>query len=64
MINANGSTITGLSGAQLDTSTKATTNTLNLRIHGFVQRADNEIGANAKVLVSINLHPFANTTGI
>lgn len=64
LVFGSGSTVTGLSGAQLDTSTKATTNTLQLRIHGFVQRADNEIGANAKVLVSINLHAQRNLTGI
>jgi len=57
-------TATGYSGFQLDTSTKATTNTLQLRILGFVQRANNEIGANAKVLVGINLHQSRNTTGI
>ena len=63
-IAGSGSTVTGLSGAQLDTSTKATTATLQLRILGFVQRPDNEIGANAKVLVSINLHSLNNSTGI
>ena len=56
--------MTGLSAAQLDTSTKATTNTLQLRILGFSQRVDNAIGANAKVLVQINLHSFKNLTGI
>lgn len=60
-----GSTVTGLSGCQLDTSTKATTATLQLRILGFSQRIDNEVGnANAKVLVSINLHSLRNTTGV
>lgn len=59
------STVTGLSGAMLDTSTKATTNTLQLRILGFKQSVDNEVGsANAKVLVSINLHSRRNLTGI
>jgi len=64
-IAGSGSTVTGLSGAQLDTSTKATTATLQLRILGFSQMVDNEPGsANAKVLVSINLHSLRNTTGI
>lgn len=59
------STVTGLSGAMLDTSTKATTNTLQLRILGFKQSVDNEVGvANAKVLVAINLHTRRNLTGI
>jgi hypothetical protein len=53
-IIAAGSSVTGLSGTMLDTSTKATTNTLPLKILGFVQRPDNVIGANAKVLVKIN----------
>jgi hypothetical protein len=64
LVAGTGSTITGLSAFQLDTSTKATTATLQLRIIGFVQRIDNEIGANAKVLVTINLHTLRNTTGI
>lgn len=64
-IAGSGSTVTGLSGAMLDTSTKATTNTLQLRIQGFAQSVDNEVGsANAKVLVTINLHTRRNLTGI
>lgn len=60
-----GSTTTGKSGWSADTSTKATTNTLQLRIEGFVQREDNEVGvANAKILVSINLHQSRNLTGV
>lgn len=64
LVDGTGSTITGLSGQQLDTSTKATTATLALRIIGFDQGVANEIGANAKVLVTINLHTLRNTTGI
>lgn len=64
LVSGSGSTATGYSGFQLDTSTKATTNTLQLRILGFTQRPNNEIGANAKVLVSINLHALRNATGI
>lgn len=64
-IAGTGSAITGLSGAMLDTSTKATTATLQLRILGFSQRVDNEVGvANAKVRVSINLHSLRNVTGV
>lgn len=63
-VDGTGSTVTGLSGVQLDTSTKATTNTLQLRIRGFSQKIDNAIGANAKVLVTINLHALRNLTGI
>lgn len=56
-----GNATTGVSGMQLDTSTKATTASLPLKIIGFVRRADNEIGvANAKVLVKINSHRYGN----
>jgi hypothetical protein len=54
IIVAAGSTFTKRSGVMLDTSTKATTATLGLRIRGLVQRPDNAVGANAKVLVSLN----------
>ena len=58
------STVTGLSAAQLDTSTVNTTNTLQLRIVGFSDKPDNEPAvANAKVLVRINLHTYRNLTG-
>ena len=54
LVSGSGSTVTGLSGFQADSSTAATTNTLQLRIEGFVRRADNAIGTNAKILVRIN----------
>jgi hypothetical protein len=54
LASGSGSTVTGLSGFQADSSTAATTNTLQLRIEGFVQREDNAVGANAKILVRIN----------
>lgn len=63
IIIGSGSTVTKLSGVQLDTSTKATTATLALRVVGFVQRADNEIGANAKVLVRNNLPTETGAAG-
>jgi hypothetical protein len=59
-IVAAGSTVTGLSGVELDTSTEATTNTLDLKIVGLARRQDNAIGANAKWLVRINRHQYAN----
>lgn len=58
-----GSTVTKLSGFQLDSSTADTTATLQLRIVGIAQRADNEIGANAKVLVRINLPTETGAAG-
>lgn len=63
MASGSGSAVTGLSGFQLDTSTKATGATLQWRIVGFVQREDNAIGANAKVLVRINLPTETGAAG-
>ena len=54
IIVAAGSAYGKTSGVMLDTSTKATTVTLPLRIRGLAQRPDNELSANAKVLVSLN----------
>lgn len=67
LIAGNGNTFTKRSGFQLDTSTKATTATLQLRIVGLVNRADNEVGAQAKALVRINLTtetPAVGSTGV
>jgi len=55
-----GSTVTGLSGVELSNSTEDTTNTLDLKITGFVNRVDNTIGENAKWLVRINRHQYVN----
>ena len=63
LIAGSASTAYSQSGWQLDTSTKATTNTLQLKILGFAQKVGNEIGANAKVRVKINLHGLNNPTG-
>jgi hypothetical protein len=54
IVVAAGSTATRRSGVMLDTSTKATTVTLGLRIRGIVQRPDNALAEFAKVLVSLN----------
>lgn len=61
------SSTTGASGMQVDSSTAATTSTLPLRLVGFADRSDNEIGsANAKVLVAFNVHQYGSvgTTGV
>lgn len=63
IVVAAGSTSTGTSGMELDSSTHATTSA-QLRILGLRQRADNEIGVNAKWLVSINEHELKSTTGV
>lgn len=64
-LNANfvvgsGSTVTGLSGVELNNSGEATTNTLDLKIVGFVNREGNEIGEHCKYLVQINRSRWAN----
>lgn len=68
-LNANyvvtaGSTVTGWSGTVLDNSTEATTTTLDCRLVGFVNRADNEVGVRAKWLVKFNNHHYLSTTAI
>ncbi len=66
VIVAAGSTTTGASGMQLDSSTAVTnTATFPFKIMGFTQRVDNEVGgANAKVIVKINNHQLNAATGI
>lgn len=61
-----GNTATGISAAELNSDTADTTNTLQCRVLGLVQRADNEIGANAKWRVKFNLHRYSHaaTTGL
>lgn len=64
-IDGGGSTTTGLSGIELDSSTKATTNTLDFQILRMADREDNEIGTNAKWLVRLNNHQFVDgVTGV
>lgn len=57
-----GSTYTGWSAVTLDNATEATTNTLDLKIIGIVNRADNLSGDTgpAKFLVRINRHQYVN----
>lgn len=57
-----GSTVTGRSAMEIDSSTKNTTSA-QLRILRLVPRADNEIGTNAKWEVMINEHELKSTTG-
>jgi hypothetical protein len=64
LVAGTGSTVTGKSGFEADSSTANTTNTLQLRIHGIMQTPDNSIGTNARLLVSINLHQNRYLTGI
>lgn len=65
LVSGSGSATSGWSGFQADSSTAATTNTLQLRILGFSRKLLNEPGsANAKLEVVINLHQHKNLTGI
>lgn len=60
IVVAGASTTTGWSGTLLDNATQQTTNTLDLKIVGFVNRVNNAVGASAKWLVRINRHLYAN----
>jgi hypothetical protein len=63
LVVGTGNTTVGTSAMELDSSSAAAT-TAQLRILGFAQREDNEIGTNAKVLVAINEHEFKTTAGV
>lgn len=63
LIAGSGSTTTGQSGWMLDSSTAATTNTLQMRIVELQHRADNVIGTNAKWLVANNLPTETGAAG-
>lgn len=60
IVVAAGSTVTALSGVELNNATEATTNTLDLHIVGPVMREDNAIGEHCKWLVTFNRHQFRN----
>ena len=66
IVVAAGSTTTGKSNMEVDSTTAATTNTLSVRLLGFVDREDNDrTAANSRLLVMINLHQYSNgSTGI
>jgi hypothetical protein len=63
IIVAGGSTVTALSGVELDSTTEATTAGLELKILRAVNRHDNDITlANGKMEVMINLHRLSQGT--
>lgn len=64
LVAGTGSTATGLSGWEIDSSTAATTGTLQCKILRLVDREDNEIGNQAKWEVMINLHSQRNAAGV
>lgn len=63
LVAGTGSTYTGYSGWQLQSS-NLSTSAYQMRIVELLQSSDNAVGTNAKWLTYINNHPFNSTTGI
>lgn len=59
-----GSTVTGYSGAMLDSASIGTAATKQLRIIEVAQLPNNEIGNYTQVLVKLNTSSQTNTTGV
>lgn len=68
IINGTGSSTTGISGMEIDSSSKATTATLPFRLLKLVNRPDNELGSTAtpeaRWLVKFNEHFYTQKTGV
>ncbi len=64
LVAGSGSTATGYSGWQLQSSSVATTATLQMRLITPYRVTNNAVGTNAKWLSRINLHSMSNTTGV
>lgn len=67
-LNANiivgvGDTVSGASAMEIDSSTAATTATLDAKLISIVPREDNALGTNARWIVKLNNHQFASGTG-
>ena len=59
-----GSTTTGVSNMEVDSSSGVTTADTPLKLIGFVDAPDNEVGvANQKMLVTLNMHVFGTGVG-
>jgi hypothetical protein len=58
-----GNAFTGLSGWQMDSTSGGTGATLQVRLIELQHRADNDVGANAKWLVAINLPTETGAAG-
>ena len=63
IVVGSGNTTTGASSMELDSSNLATTATDELKIIRILQRADNAIGDNNRLIVKINNHQRATGTG-
>lgn len=59
-----GSSTTGQSAAELDSSDASGTATAQFRLLGLAKHPDNAVGTNAKYLVVINEHELKSTTGV
>lgn len=65
IVVGSGDTATGMSGMELDSNTTAATAGLQLKIVGFVNSPNNEVGvANQDVLVTINQNQAFNDAGV
>jgi hypothetical protein len=60
VVGTGGSTTTGISTMELDSSTLATTAALNLKVVGLYNDVNNEFGTNAVVVVKINEHVYGS----
>jgi hypothetical protein len=63
-IAGTGSTVSGVSGHEIDSSTLTAAGSAGWRIVGLVERVDNEIGTNAKWLVTVHESHLKATNGI
>ena len=61
VIGTGGSTTTGISTMELNSSTLATTAALNLKVVGLYNDVNNAFGTNAVVVVKINEHVYGST---
>ena len=61
VIGTGGSTTSGISTMELNSSTLATTAALNLKVVGLYNDVNNEYGTNAVVVVKINEHVYGST---
>lgn len=64
IIVGSGSTVTGMSGVELDSNTAADTNSLVFRLYGIDTKVGNALGTNCRWIVGLNLSNENNTTGV
>lgn len=64
LVAGSGSTVTGFSGWQLDSSTVASGATLQTKILGLLRGPDNALGVNAKWVIRLNLAQLWTALGV